>query len=55
MTPQALATAATDSTSIGVFKDMPVRAVIFLLLLAALSFTVGLMFPEVIAGVGLLF
>ncbi|HUI16648.1 MAG TPA: hypothetical protein VL244_03215 [Alphaproteobacteria bacterium] len=55
MTTEAFATAATDSASIGRLKEMPTRAVIFLVLLAALSFTAGLMFPEVIAGLGLLF
>jgi hypothetical protein len=55
MTTETLATVATDSAGIGVFKDMPARAVIFLVLLAALSFTAGLMFPEVIAEMGLLF
>ena len=55
MATQAFATAATDSTGIGRFKAMPARAVIFLILLAALSFTAGLMFPDVIAELGLLF
>ena len=55
MTTQTFATASADSASIGRFKNVPARAVIFLVLLAALSFTAGLMFPEVIVGLGLLF
>ena len=55
MTTQTFATASTESAGLARFKDMPARAMILLALLAALSFTAGVMFPEVIAGLGLLF
>ena len=55
MATEKLEAKAYAVADFGPFKEIPLGPLIVLALLAALSFATGLMFPNVVANVGLLF